>query len=36
MFKTFKTKYYLLYLLTVHTIIGAIFWIVIFEILDIG
>lgn len=36
MFKALKKNNYILYLLTMHTAIGFVFWLVIFELLNLG
>ena len=36
MFKAFKKNNYILYLLTMHTVIGFVVWLVIFELLKLG
>ena len=36
MLKTFKKNNYILYLLTTHTAIGFIIWLIIFELLKLG
>lgn len=36
MFKAFKKNNYLLYLLTIHTTIGFVGWLIIFELLKLG
>ena len=36
MFGIFKKNNYILYLLTVHTVIGFVIWLTIFELLKLG
>ena len=36
MFKTFKKNNYILYLLTMHIVIGFGIWLIIFELLELG
>ena len=36
MLKTLKKNNYTLYLLIIHTVIGFVFWLVIFELLKLG
>ncbi len=36
MFKAFKKNSYIIYLLTVHIVIGFVIWLIIFELLKLG
>ena len=36
MFKIFKKNNYILYLLTMHTVISFVIWLIIFELLKLG